>query len=82
MNTIARPHKPSVLKRLKIGEPINIGIAHTYERDYGWSDYSESTYTVCKISGKFIIGRNVAYPVEMISISREDLDSGRFEIRN
>lgn len=82
MNTVAKSHKPSVLKRLKIGEPINVGIAHTYERGHGWSDYSESTYIVSKITQKFIIGRNVNFPFEMISIGREDLDSGRFEIRN
>ena len=83
MNTPFKPqlHKHSVIRRLSIGQVVAIGIAHTYQKGYGWSDYSESNYIIEKISRKEIVGRSEKYSHEGIRISREDLDSGRFELR-
>ena len=82
MNTPFKPqlHKHSVIRCLSIGQVVAIGIAHTYQKGYGWSDYSESNYIIEKISRKEIVGRSEIYS-EGIRISREDLDSGRFELR-
>lgn len=83
MNTPQNPllHKHSVIRCLSIGQVVAIGIAHTYQKDYGWSDYSESNYIIEKISRKEIVGRSERYSREGIRISRKDLDSGRFELR-
>ena len=76
-----RLHKHSVIHRLSIGKVVSVGIAHTYQKVYGWSDYSESNYIIEKISRKEIVGRSERYSHEGIRISRDDLDSGRFELR-
>jgi len=76
-----RLHKTSVLSRLSIGQVIAVGIAHTYQKDYGWSDYSETNYVIEKLSKKEIVGRNEKFKEEMIRISRKDLDDYRFELR-
>ncbi len=83
MNTPQNPllHKHSVIRCLSIGQVVAIGIAHTYQKDYGWSDYSESNYIIEKISRKEIVGRSERYSLEGIRISHKDLDSGRFELR-
>ena len=83
MSTPQNPlfHKHSVIRCLSIGQVVAIGIAHTYQKDYGWSDYSESNYIIEKISRKEIVGRSERYSLEGIRISRKDLDSGRFELR-
>ena len=74
-------HKHSVIRCLSIGQVVAVRIAHTFQKDYGWSDYSESNYIIEKISRKEIVGRSKRYSHEGIKISREDLDSGRFELR-
>lgn len=71
-----RLHKATVIRRFQIGDVITVQIAHTWERGYGWSNYSPSKYKVEKISRKEIVGRNVDYEREMVSISRSDLDDG------
>ena len=83
MNTQLKPqfHKHSVIRSLSIGQVVAIGIAHTYQKDYGYSDYSESNYIIEKISRKEIVGRSEIYSHEGIRISRDDLDSGRFQLR-
>lgn len=83
MNTPQKPqlHKHSVIRCLSIGQVVAIGIAHTYQKDYGWSDYSEANYIIEKISRKEIVGRSERYSHEGIRISRQDLDTGRFELR-
>lgn len=83
MNKPLKPqlHKHSVIRCLSIGQIVAVGIAHTYRKDYGYSDYSESKYIIEKISRKEIVGRSEKYSHEGIRISREDLDSGRFELR-
>ena len=81
MNTTQKPqlHKHSVIRCLSVGQVVAIGIAHTYQKDDGYSDYSEANYIIEKISRKEIIGRSERYSHEGIRISREDLDSGHFE---
>ena len=76
-----RLHKTSVIRSLSVGQVIAVGIAHTYQKDYGWSDYSEIYYVIEKISKKEIVGRNEKFKQEMITISRKDLDDYRFELR-
>lgn len=79
--SVARPprlHKATVIRRFQLGDVITVQIAHDWQRGYGWSNYSTSKYKVEKISKKAIIGRNVDYEREMISISRSDLDECRF----
>jgi len=76
-----RLHKTSVISRLSVGQVIAVGVAHTYQKDYGWSDYSEGYYKIEKLSRKEIIGRSEKFSNEMISISRKDLDDYRFELR-
>ncbi len=76
-----RLHKTSVIRSLSVGQVIAVGIAHTYRKDYGWSNYSEGYYKIEKISRKEIIGRSEKYSNEMISICRKDLDDYRFEFR-
>jgi len=74
-------HKTSVIRSLSIGQVIAVGIAHTCKKDYGWSDYSEANYIIEKISREEIVGRSERYSHEGIRISRQDLDTGRFELR-
>ena len=83
MNISLKPqlHKHSVIRYLSVGRAVAVGIAHTYQKGYGWSDYSESNYIIEKISRKEIVGRSERYSHEGIRISRKDLDSGRFELR-
>ena len=83
MNTPLKPqlHKHSVIRCLSVGQVVAVGIAHTYQKDYGYSNYSESNYIIEKINRKEIVGRSERYSHECIRISREDLDSGRFELR-
>lgn len=84
MNELAQKpklHKHSVIRCLSVGQVVAVRIAHTYQKGYGWSDYSESNYIIEKISRKEIVGRSERYRQEGIRISREDLDSGRFELR-
>jgi hypothetical protein len=76
-----RLHKTTVIRSLSVGQVIAVGIAHTYQKYYGWSDYSEGYYKIEKISRKEIIGRSEKFSNEMISISRKDLDDYRFELR-
>jgi len=76
-----RLHKTAVIRTLSVGQVIAVGIAHTYQKGYGWSDYSEGYYKIEKLSRKEIVGRSERYSHEMITISREDLESGRFELR-
>lgn len=73
-----RLHKASVMRRFQLGDVITVEIAHEWQRDYGWSNYSTSKYKVEKISRKEIVGRNVDHAQELISISRSDLDECRF----
>ena len=76
-----RPHKTSVLRRLSVGQVIAVGTAHTYRKDYGYSDYSETNFVIEKISKKEIVGRSEQHKQEIITISRKDLDDYRFELR-
>lgn len=76
-----RLHKTTVIRSLSVGQTIAVGIAHTYRKDYGWSDYSEGNYIIEKISKKEIIGRSEKFSHEMIKITRQDLDDYRFELR-
>jgi hypothetical protein len=76
-----RLHKNTVIRSLSVGQVIAVGIAHTYQKDYGWSDYSECNYIIEKISKKEIIGRSEKFSHEMIKITRQDLDDYRFELR-
>lgn len=74
-------HKTTVIRSLSVGQVIAVGIAHTYQKDYGWSDYSEGNYIIETISRKEIIGRSEKYSNEKIKITRQDLDDSRFELR-
>lgn len=76
-----RLHKTTVIRSLSVGQVIAVGIAHTYQKGIGWYDYSEGYYKIEKLSRKEIVGRSERYKHEGIKISREDLDSGRFELR-
>jgi hypothetical protein len=76
-----RLHKTTVIRSLSVGQVIAVGIAHTYQKVIGWYDYSEGYYKIEKLSRKEIVGRSERYKHEGIKISREDLDSGRFELR-
>jgi hypothetical protein len=76
-----RLHKAKVISRLSVGQVIAVGIAHTYQKGYGWSDYSEGYYKIEKLSRKEIVGRSEKYKHDCIKISREDLDCGYFELR-
>jgi hypothetical protein len=76
-----RLHKTTVIRSLSVGQVIAVGIAHTYQKGIGWYDYSEGYYKIEKLSRKEIIGRSERYSNEMVRISREDLDSGHFELR-
>jgi len=76
-----RLHKTTVIRSLSVGQVIAVGIAHTYQKDIGWYDYSEAYYRIEKLSRKEIIGRSERCSDEMIRISGEDLDIGRFELR-
>ena len=76
-----RLHKTTVIRSLSVGQVVAVGIAHTYQKDYGWSDYSEGNYIIEKLSRKEIIGRSEKYKHEMIKITRQDLDDYRFELR-
>lgn len=70
-------HKASVIRRLQLGDVITVKIAHEYSGGC-WSNYSTSKYKIEKISRRAIVGCNVDYAREMISISRADLDECRF----
>lgn len=74
-------HKTSVIRSLSIGQVIAVGIAHTWKKDCGWSDYSEGYYKIEELSRRQIICRSEKFSSEMICIIREDLDIGRFELR-
>jgi hypothetical protein len=76
-----RLHKTTVIRSLSVGQVIAVGIAHTYQKCIGWYDYLEGYYKIEKLSRKEIVGRSERYSQEGIKISREDLDSGRFELR-
>lgn len=76
-----RLHKTTVIRSLSVGQVIAVGIAHTYRKDYGWSDYSEGNYIIEKISKKEIVGRSEKFSHEMIKITRQDLDDYRFKLR-
>ena len=73
--------KPNVIRSLLVGQVIAVGIAHTYQKDYGWSNYSEANYIIEKVNKKEIIGRSEKFRNEMIRISQKDLDDYRFELR-
>ena len=83
LNVARKPrlHKATVIRILSVGQVIAVGIAHTYQKDYGWSDYSEGNYIIEKLSRKEIIGRSEKYSHEMIKITRQDLDNYHFELR-
>jgi hypothetical protein len=81
MITKYKSHKHSTICNLYVGQIVIVSIAHTYTKDYGWFDYSESNYIIEKISKKEIFGRSERYSHECIRISRENLDSGRFILR-
>ncbi len=81
MNSKQNLHKISTIKNLSIGQVIAVGIAHTYQKKYGWSDYSEERYIIEKISRKEIVARNEKFENEMIKITRKNLDDCRFELR-
>ena len=84
MNELAQKpklHKHSVIRCLSVGQVVAVRIAHTYQKGYGWSDYSEGNYIIEKLSRKEIIGRSEKYSHEMIKITRQDLDNYRFELR-
>ena len=76
-----RLHKTTVIRSLSVGQVVAVGIAHTYKKDYGWSDYSEGNYIIEIINRKEIIGRSEKYNHEKIKITRKDLDDYRFELR-
>ena len=76
-----RLHKTTVIRSLSVGQVIAVGIANTYQKGIGWYDYSEGYYKIEKLSRKEIVVRSERYSQEGIKISREDLDSGRFELR-
>lgn len=76
-----RLHKATVIRSLSVGQVISVGIAHTWQKGYGWSDYSESNYIIETISRKEIIARSEKYNHEKIKITRQDLDDYRFELR-
>lgn len=80
VGVIAVKTKRSLIS-ISVGQVVTVGIAHTFQKHYGWSDYSESNYIIEKVSRKEIIGRSERYSHECIRISRKDLDSGRFELR-
>ena len=71
----------AVIRCLSIGQVVAVGIAHTFQKDYGWSDYSEGYYKIEELSRRQIICRSEKFSSEMICIIREDLDIGRFELR-
>ena len=74
-------HKISTIRNLSVGQVIAVGIAHTYSKNYGWQDYSESNYIIEKVNRKEIIGRSEKFEHEIIKITRKDLDDCRFELR-
>ena len=76
-----RLHKTTVIRSLSVGQVIAVGIAHAYQKGIGWYGYSEGYYKIEKLSRKEIVGRSERYSHEGIRISRKDLDSGRFELR-
>lgn len=80
VGVIAVKTKRSLIS-ISVGQVVTVRIAHTFQKHYGWSDYSESNYIIEKISRKEIIGRSERYSHEGVRISRKDLDSGRFELR-
>lgn len=81
LTTKPRLHKTTVIRSLSVGQVVAVGIAHTYRKDYGWSDYSEGNYIIETISSKEIIGRSEKYSHEKIKITQQDLDDYRFELR-
>lgn len=71
-------HKNSIISSLSVGQIVVVEIAHTYQKDYGWYDYLKKNYIIEKVSRKEIIARSEKYINEMIKITREDLETGRF----
>lgn len=81
MNGLSKTIANNQMKSLSVGQVVNIGVAHTWNKHFGYSDYSESSFVIEEIKKGEVIGRSTKHQQEMISIKLDDLIKGRFELR-
>jgi hypothetical protein len=67
--------KKSLISKIEVGRIITVKTASLWRYGY-WSVYSENKYYILSVSKKEIVGKNVDYEHEHISISRRNLDDG------
>lgn len=72
--------KPSEKISYLIGQIVTIRVAHEWQKGLGWSNYSAAEYTIEAMSNTGILARRESNSLEMIKVTNEDLDNGRFEV--